>query len=72
MVGVTGFGPAISASQTRRDGLTSLHPQSGWQESDLLPPRPERGALPMSYNPSSGSGGNRTHCGNACKARPLP
>ena len=34
MVGVTGFGPAISASQTRRDGLTSLHPQSGWQESD--------------------------------------
>ena len=26
MVGATGFGPAISASQTRWDGLTSLHP----------------------------------------------
>ena len=26
MVGVTGFGPAISAPQTRLDGLTSLHP----------------------------------------------
>ena len=29
-----------------------LHPVwSGWQESDLLPPGPGPGALPMSYNP---------------------
>ena len=61
LVGVAGFEPATSASQTRRDNRATLHPefgypkkqlQSGWQDSNLRPPRPKRGAITgLRYTP---------------------
>lgn len=59
-VGIAGAEPAASGPPDQRSAAELYPVASGWQESDLLPPRPERGALPMSYNPWSGDAGNRT------------
>ena len=60
-VGVAGFEPATSCSQSRRDDRATLHPDSvilydksfyfrmkilsGWQDSNLRPPAPKAGAM---------------------------
>ena len=65
LVGVAGFEPATSSSQTRRYNRATLHPEtwvflvfynnmllSGWLDSNLRPPRPKRGAITgLRYTP---------------------
>ena len=61
----TGLRPVANPSQleTLCVGKQGLEPR---------PSVPKTDALTLTRHPASGDGRNRTRCGNACKARPLP